>query len=65
MAVAISTTPSFTWSKPVMLFEGPYSSDFDVTADGSRFLMIRKSQQARAATYFNVIVNWFQELPKK
>ncbi len=65
MAVAISTTPSFTWSRPVMLFEGPYTSEFDVTADGSRFLMIKESEQMRASSHFNVIVNWFQELTAK
>lgn len=65
MAVAISTSPSFTWSRPVSLFEGPYSDDFDVTADGQRFLMIKESDQGRATTHFNAIVNWFQELQKK
>ena len=64
MAVSISTTPSFTWSKPVQLFEGPYDSDYDVTADGSRFLMIKEADQARSVSRFNVIVNWFQELRK-
>ncbi len=65
MAVAVTTTPSFTWSKPVMLFDGPYESDFDVTADGNRFLMIKESDQARDIGHFNVIVNFFQELVKK
>ena len=65
MAVTVTTTPSFTWSKPVMLFEGPYSEAFDVTADGNRFLMIKDAEQARGAGHFNLVVNWFQELTKK
>ena len=65
MAVTVTITPSFTWSRPVMLFEGPYFSEFDVTADGSRFLMIKESELARAASHFNIIVNWFQELTGK
>ena len=65
MAVDVATTPSFTWSKPAMLFEGPYASEFDVTADGSRFLMIKEPDQGRTANHINVVVNWFQELQKK
>ena len=65
MAVSVTTTPSFSWSKPTMLFEGAYGSDYDVTADGSRFLMIKGSEQSRGASDFNVIVNWFQDLVGK
>jgi serine/threonine-protein kinase len=65
MAVTVTATPSLSWSKPAMLFEGPYTSDYDVSADGSRFLMIKESEQSRTATDFNVIVNWFQELKGK
>jgi eukaryotic-like serine/threonine-protein kinase len=65
MAVSVTTTPSFSWSKPAMLFEGAYASDYDVAADGNRFLLIKESEQSRAATDFNVIVNWFVELKAK
>jgi Tol biopolymer transport system component len=65
MAVSITTTPSFTWSKPVMLFDGPYATDFDVTADGGRFLMIREPDQGRTTGQFHAIVNWFEELARK
>ena len=65
MAVSVTTTPSFSWSKPTMVFEGAYDSDFDVTADGNRFLMIKGSEQNRGATDFNAIVNWFQDLVGK
>ncbi len=65
MAVSITTSPSFTWSRPVMLFEGPYGNDFDVTADGNRFLMIKESDRVGGAGQFNVVVNWLQELAEK
>jgi serine/threonine-protein kinase len=65
MAVSVTTSPSFSWSKPIQLFEGPYTSDYDVTADGARFLMIKDRTEARGATHFNVVLNWFQELGEK
>jgi len=65
MAVSMTTAPSVTWSKPTMLFEGAYADSYDVSADGSRFLMIKDSDETRSAGHFNVIVNWFQELTAK
>jgi Tol biopolymer transport system component len=65
MAVSVATAPSFTSSKPTMLFEGPYNLDYDVDAGGHRFLMIKESEQTRVGGHFNVIVNWFQELANK
>jgi hypothetical protein len=65
MAVTVTTSPSFSWSQPTMLFDGPYTSDYDVSADGSRFLMIREPEQGRGVGGFNVIVNWFKELTGK
>ena len=62
MMVAVTATSTFEWSKPTLLFEGPFLSDYDVTADGTRFLMIKEAGQSRGTTDFNVIVNWFQEL---
>ena len=58
--------------KPKMLFEGAYvpslatMPNYDVSADGQRFLMIKPSQQAQAAeTQINVVLNWFEELKQK
>ena len=62
MAVSVTTTPTFTWSNPMTLFEGPFSSDYDVSADGTRFLMIKEPGQSRGTTHFNVVANWFGEL---
>jgi len=71
MAVDIATQPSFVAGKPRMLFEGPYlptpqtSSNYDVSADGQRFLMIKRSEQSGAApTQINVVLNWTEELKR-
>ena len=65
MSVSVTTTPAFNWSKPVMLFEGPYPLAYDVSADGKRFLMLKEANATTGANHFNVIVNWFQELAAK
>ena len=41
MAVSVTLEPSFTVSAPRVLFEGPYTDNFDVAVDGQRFLMIK------------------------
>jgi serine/threonine protein kinase/Tol biopolymer transport system component len=72
MAVEITTQPSFALDNPRMLFEGPYalspgtSSNYDVSPDGQRFLMLRPSEQTQTAqTQINVVLNWFEELKQK
>jgi len=56
MAVDITTQPAFLAGKPKMLIEGlyvppsPNNSYYDVSADGQRFLMLKPTQQAQAAT---------------
>jgi len=47
----------------VSAFEPGYFHDFDVSADGTRFLFIRSEPNARP-TSLNVIVNWFPELER-
>ena len=72
MAVDIATQPSFTVGKPRMLFEGQYelspatAPNYDVSADGQRFLMLKPTEQAEAApTQIVVVQNWFEELKQK
>ncbi|MFY9530200.1 MAG: hypothetical protein WBC04_09475 [Candidatus Acidiferrales bacterium] len=55
-----------------MLFEGPYQralvliSNYDVSPDGQRFLMLKPSESAGAApTQINVVLNWFEELKRR
>ncbi len=72
MVVAISTEPDFTPGKPTLSFEGEYSastdvgapsSNYDVTADGQRFVMVGRPAQS-ARTRLNVVLNWFDELKR-
>ena len=71
MEVDITTQPAFLAGKPKMLFEGPYvppspnNSYYDVSANGQRFLMLKPTEQAQAATQIVVVQNWFEELKQK
>ena len=71
MAVEITTQPIFSAGKPRMLFEGPYVpsprsfADYDVSPDGQRFLMLKRSEEAQAPAEINVVLNWFEELKQK
>jgi hypothetical protein len=67
--VPVQTVPAFGAGTPVKLFDGPWSTagqatrNYDVTADGQRFLMIRDSATAAAAIRtLTVVVNWLEEL---
>ena len=69
MVVAVQTEPAFSVGTPRVLFEGSYlsqgllASNYDVTPDGQRFVMIQASgQQQEAPTQINVVLNWFEEL---
>lgn len=72
MAVDVATEPSLSAGKPSVLFEGPYqpspfpNANYDVTADGQRFLMVKpvKSKDA-APTQIIVVLDWFEELKQK
>jgi len=72
MAVEIMTQPSFGLGNPRMLFEGPYalspgvSSNYDVSPDGQRFLMLKPNEQTQSSpTQINIVLNWFEELKQK
>jgi eukaryotic-like serine/threonine-protein kinase len=73
MALDVTTQPGFSPGKPRMLFEGQYSTSdwpligtaYDVSPDGQRFLMVKATEQAAAATQINVVLNWFEELKQK
>ena len=70
MAVYVSTAPTFTAGRPQMLWEGHYShgmsascgpagatsANYDVTADGRRFLMIKDEAPDRAYSKQLVVV---------
>jgi serine/threonine-protein kinase len=72
MAVPVSTTPAFSVGTPRMLFEGPFRIDggsfrnYDVTADGQRFLMVQEVQRPPARVSQMVLVqNWIEELKQR
>jgi serine/threonine-protein kinase len=72
MAVEITTQPNFALGNPRVVFEGPYVlatvpiSNYDISPDGRRFLMVKPTEQALAApTQINVVLNWFEELKQK
>jgi hypothetical protein len=55
-----------------MLFAGPYelspatSPNYDVSADGQRFLMLKPAEASETApTQINVVLNWFEELKRR
>jgi eukaryotic-like serine/threonine-protein kinase len=75
IAVPVSTTSSsVTLGTPAVLFEGrydvdPYNNDatnYDVTRDGQRFLMVRPvGDPADSRQQLNVVVNWYEELARR
>jgi Tol biopolymer transport system component/predicted Ser/Thr protein kinase len=72
MAVDISSESGFSAGTPRMLFEGAYlptpltTPNYDVSADGQRFLMLKPVEESQAApTQINVVLNWTEELKQK
>jgi hypothetical protein len=74
-----STTPTFTAGHPRTLWEGHYShgmsasfgppgaasSNYDVTADGQRFLMIKdEAPDTAISRQIVVVLNWADEMKR-
>jgi eukaryotic-like serine/threonine-protein kinase len=79
MAVAVSTTPTFTAGHPQTLWEGHYShgmstscgppgatsSNYDVTTDGKRFLMIKdEAPDTAVSKQIIVVLGWADEVKR-
>jgi eukaryotic-like serine/threonine-protein kinase len=69
MAVTIETKPNFTAAKPKLLFKGNYvvgpfsfRPNYDVSADGQRFLMVKAAEQQQAVSEIKLVLNWSEEL---
>jgi len=74
--VPYKTAGGFEAGKPRLLWEGHYSrgmssscgppgvssANYDVTADGQRFLMIKDSDQDVGSTSIVVVLNWAEEM---
>ena len=68
MAVPIDASHGFSMGKPRRLFGGPYAGEgrdpaFDVTADGSRFLMI-KTDPVATLQRLTLVQHWSEELKR-
>jgi serine/threonine-protein kinase len=79
MAVPVSAAPTFTAGRPQMLWEGHYShgmstscgppgptsSNYDVTADGRRFLMVKdEAPDTAVSKQIVVMLGWADEVSR-
>jgi hypothetical protein len=79
MVVAVTTSPAFTAGRPQELWKGHYShgmstscgapgatsSNYDVTANGKRFLMIKDDDQDRTVSkQIVVVLGWASEVSR-
>jgi Tol biopolymer transport system component/predicted Ser/Thr protein kinase len=62
LRVAVSTSPSFSASRPEVLFEGEYGDGWDVASDGKRFLMIKDETAETVPKSLDLVLNWFEDL---
>ncbi len=71
MVVSVSDASDLDPGTPSVLFEGDYERDpfsndarnYDISPDGSRFLMIRReAHRDRPQQQLNIVVNWLEEL---
>jgi len=69
MVVSVQTRPTFAPGTPRALFESAsinllsgYGHNYDVSPDGQRFIAVRSTEAASAATQVNIVLNWFDDL---
>lgn len=67
LAVSVAGDLDFTAAKPKLLFEKSYEAgatptEYDVSPDGQRFVMIERSGNESAQ--ISVVLNWFNELER-
>jgi serine/threonine-protein kinase len=72
MAVSIKTSPVFSSGPPRELFDVSQMyfpnnpvTNYDVTPDGKRFVMIRNTKSSTRTSSFNYVQNWMKELEEK
>ena len=71
MAVDVTMQPTFSASKPRVLFEGRYlpaaptAPAYDVSVDGQRFLMLKAGEQETSTPQVNVVVNWIEDMKQR
>ena len=71
-AVPVAAGPGFAYGKPQPLFDasaydsGPVSRNFDISADGTRFLMVKDVRSSAAPRQSIIVVShWFDEVKAK
>ena len=75
MVVAVGLTPSLVVGKPEALFTRPQLddssgpaygmvADYDVSADGKRFIMRKHNSDTAQIPVARIILNWFDELKR-
>jgi len=64
MRVALTTSPSFSASRPELLFEGDYEG-WDIARDGKRFLMVKDEAAESAPKHLNLVLDWFEDLKRR
>jgi len=69
MVVKYSDDLGFTMFPPEVLFEGNYINiggrSYDVSPDGSRFLLLKPVEESTSTDQLNIVFNWFEELERK
>jgi len=73
--IAVETTfnPSFSAGTPHSLFEGDYltpsypqlGSDYDVSSDGQKFLMVKETARSASVQQINVVLNWLDDVKRR
>jgi len=70
MTVNIETEPELKVADPELLFDGrllatdSWGSNYDVSSDGQRFLMVEEDEEQPSANQLVVVLNWFEELER-
>ena len=64
MRVAVSTSGTFSASRPDVLFEGEYES-WTLAPDGKHFLVVKDEAAASSPNHFDIVLNWFEELKRR
>lgn len=63
IAATLRTEPDFSAGSPQVLFVGSFETEYDVSPDGQRFVMIKRPERAAVPPNQLVVVpDWFDEL---
>ena len=69
MGVSVTyETAGLSFSLPYFIFETEFNNvpghSWDLSADDTRFLILRQEASKTEVTHLNVVVNWFEELKR-